>query len=231
MRSVEGESYVGKSSALESMKDIEDLRKNGIIVVPEYAVMGNFLPFPRESVSDLKNSIQRIIDIEKKRTDYLVDEMNKSEESQIMFDRGPVSCIAFEHAAEQAGFKGAAMWMADAFQKEINDKNVIIPRGNIHLTASKGVVEERRKIDLAKGKGDIMSFFKNREVIKNLNEAFKVYGDMLPGQLFLTLKTDGKTPNEVGVYLLQFIRNQKDDIDEHIPDFVEYAEKLIKNKE
>ncbi len=213
------------------MKDIESLRENGIIIVPEYAIMGDFLPFPRESVSDLKNSIQRIIDIEKKRTDYLADEINKSKEFHIMFDRGPISCIAFEHAAEKAGFKGAAMWMADAFQKELDDKNIIVPKGNIHLTASKEVVEKRREIDLAKGKGDIMSFLKNREVVKSLNEAFELYGEILPEQLFLALKTDGKTPDEVGAYLLQFIRNQKDDVEGHVPDFVKYAEKLIKNKE
>ncbi|MFW6025484.1 MAG: hypothetical protein ACOCRX_04010 [Candidatus Woesearchaeota archaeon] len=227
---VEGESYAGKTSALEAMKEIGDLRENGIIVVPEYAVMGSFLPFPRESISDLKNSIQRIIDIEKKRTDYLSDELNKNKESQVMFDRGPVSCIAFEYAAEKSGFKGAALWLADAIQKEINDKNIIIPRGNIHLTASKEVIEKRREIDLAKGKGDIMSFLKDEKVIKNLNEAFKTYGEILPEQLFLSLKTDGKTPDEVGAYLLQFIRNQKEDVEDHIPDFVEYAETLIKNK-
>lgn len=228
--SVEGESYVGKSSALEAMKEIGGLRENGIIIVPEYAIMGEFLPFPRESTSDLKSSIQGIIDIEKKRTDYLTDELSKNKESKVMFDRGPVSCIAFEHAAEKAGFKGAALWMADAFQKELSDNNIIIPRGNIHLTASKEIVEKRRKIDLAKGKGDIMAFLRDEDVIKNLNETFKLYGEMLPKQLFLSLNTDGKTPDEVGAYLLQFIKDQEEETEDHIPDFVSYAEKLIKNK-
>jgi len=226
--SIDGESYVGKSSTLEAMKSIESLREKGIIIVPEYAVMGEFVKFPRESKSDLKTSIQRIIDIEKKRTDFLADELSKNGSSNVLFDRGPVSCIAFEYAAEKAGFKGAALWMADAFQKEISDKNIIVPNGNIHLTASRGIIEERRKIDLLKGKGDIMEFLKDENVVKNLNEAFSVYRDMLPEQLFLSLSTDGKTPDEVGAYLLQFIKDQDEEKIVNIPDYVAYAEKLIK---
>ncbi len=228
--SVEGESFVGKSTALERIKDIKDLREHGIIIVPEYSVMGNFMPFPRESSTSLKKSIQRIIDIEKKRTDYLVDGMSKDENSLVMFDRGPVSCIAFEYAAEKAGFKGAALWMADAFQKELNDNNIIVPVGNIHLTASEEVIEERKKNHLLKGHGDIISFLKDPDVVRNLNEAFELYGKSLPEQLFLSLKTDGETPEEVGAMILQFIRNQGQEVEGHIPDFVEYAENLLMNK-
>jgi hypothetical protein len=64
--SIEGESYVGKTSSLEAMKSIEGLRESGIIIVPEYAVMGEFLPFPRQNNSDLKESIRRMIDMKKK---------------------------------------------------------------------------------------------------------------------------------------------------------------------
>lgn len=226
--SVEGESYVGKTSSLEVMKNIEGLRDSGIIIIPEYSMMGEFLPFPRENTADLKNSIQRIIDIEKKRTDYLIDELSKKDNSKVIFDRGPVSCIAFEHAAKKAGFKGSALWMAEAFQKEISDNNIIVPSGNILLTASKEIIEERKKIDLSKGKGEIMEFLKDEEVIKNLNDAFKMFGEMLPKQLFLSLNTDGKTNEEVGAYILQFIKGQEENVEDHIPDFVAYAEKLIK---
>ncbi len=228
--SVEGESYVGKTSSLESMENIEGLRENGIIIVPEYSVMGEFSKFPRESITDIKDSIQRIIDIEKRRTDFITNKLNKDNESKLLFDRGPVSCIAFEHAAEKAGFKGASLWMADAFQKELNDNNIIVPKGSVHLTASKEIVEQRKQIDLSKGKGEIIEFLRDEGVIKSLNEAFKLYGQILPNQLFLSLSTDGKTPEEVGAYLLQFIKNQEKDVEENVPDFVAYAEKLMNYK-
>ncbi|MCD4761411.1 hypothetical protein K8R32_00440 [bacterium] len=102
--------------------------------------------------------------------------------------------------------------------------------GNIHLTASKEMIEERRKIDLSKGKGNIMAFLRDEDVSKNLNETFKLYGEMLPKQLFLSLNTDGKTLDEVGAYLLQFIKDQEEETEDHIPDFVSYAKKLIENK-
>lgn len=82
----------------------------------------------------------------------------------------------------------------------------------------------------SRGKGEIIEFLRDEGVIKSLNEAFKLYGQILPNQLFLSLSTDGKTPEEVGAYLLQFIKNQEKDVEKHVPDFVAYAEKLINYK-
>lgn len=228
---LEGQSYVGKSTVLEKMKNIGGIREKGIIIVPEYSVIGEFVSFPRETVADLKKAIIRIIDLEKKRTEKLSNDLAKNKDGVVIFDRGPVSCIAFEHAAQKAGFKGAALWMAEAFQRAISDKKIIVPSGMVHLTASHEIIQKRRKHDLKKGKGEIMEFLRDDNVIKSLNDAFTAFGDCLPKQLFLTLNTDNKDPDEVGAAVLQFITKQNDDVENFVPNFIVYAENLINRQE
>lgn len=227
---IEGECYVGKTTTAEAIKNIENIKEKGIIIVPEYSVIGQLPAFPRESSENIKKSIQRIIDLEKKRTDKLVNELAHQPLASVIFDRGPISCIAFERAAEKNGYKGAALWMAEAFQREMEDKNIIIPRGMIHLTADRGFVNERKITDLAAGRGQIINFLQDEGVIKTLNEAFEAFESFLPKQLFLTLDTGNKNPQEVGAEVLQFIKGQPIDVLNDAPNFAEYANSLIKNK-
>lgn len=228
---IEGESYVGKTSAIEVMKNIDDIRNKGIIIVPEYSVIGKLPKFPRETLGDLKESIQTIIDLEKRRTDGLTNELAKNKNGMIVFDRGPVSCIAFEYAAKKAGYQSAMLWLADAFQKELENDNIIVPAGMIHLTASRDIVEEREQTDLQRGHGKILDFLKDPEVIKNLNFAFNAFGESLPKQLFLTLDSGGKNPEQVAWDVLQFIKEQPEEVKTKLPDFVKYAESLLKKKD
>jgi len=221
---IEGESYVGKSTALEKIKELRDL---GVIVVPEYAVVGKFIDFPRETVTDVRKAVARIIEIEKKRTEILNNALAKTKDSIVLFDRGPISCIAFEHAAQKAGFRGAALWMAEAFQKEVADKEIIVPIGMIHLTASREVIEQRNKANLSMGRGEIMEFLRDIEVIKTINTAFQSFGKHLPEQMFLTLQTDNKGPEEVSANILQFVTAQTAEVEHDIPNFISYAKSLI----
>ena len=224
--SLEGECYVGKTTTAETMKRLEILRDKGIIIVPEYSVIGPLPAFPRENTDSLKKSIQQMIDLEKRRTDRLATELSCQPEAMVIFDRGPISCIAFEHAAEQSGYQGAALWIAEAFQKEVETKNIIIPQGMIHLTADRGFIREREAADLAAGRGRIMDFLKNEDVIRILNESFTAFGEFLPPQLFLTLDTGNKNPQEIGAEVLQFIKGQPIDVLQHQPDFMKYARSL-----
>lgn len=225
---IEGESYVGKTTSIEAMREVGELRERGIIIVPEYAVIGPLPQFPRESMGDLKKAIQQIIDLEKKRTDKLVDDLALQNEGTVIFDRGPVSCIAFEYAAEKTGYKGAALWMAEAFQNEIENKNIIVPQGEIYLTASKEIIEKREAEDIKKGHGRIIDFLRDPKVVEALNKAFAAFGKFLPEQLFLTLDTGNRTPNEIAIEILQFIDRQPNNVLENKPDFLAYAESLIK---
>lgn len=226
----EGESYVGKSTTAEVMKNIENLREKGIIIVPEYSVVGKLPSFPRENIKSIKKSIQLMIDLEKKRTDKLTADLSHQPQATVIFDRGPISCIAFEHAAEKNGYKGAALWIAEAFQRELEDKNIIVPRGMIHFTADKGIIREREIADLASGHGRIIDFLRDKKVIKALNEAFSAFGEFLPKQLFLTLDTGSKNPKEIGAEVLQFIKSQPENVADNIPNFIKYAQSLIKDK-
>lgn len=228
--SVEGESCVGKTTVIEKIKNIESIQGHGIIVVPEYSVIGQLPSFPRLSMNNVKESIQQIIDLEKRRTEFIINNLSKNPHDHVIFDRGPISCIAFEYAAEKNGYKGAALWIAEAFQKEIENKNIIVPRGVIHLTADEGFIKEREKMDSSLGKNKIISFLQDSEVIKTLKEAFDSFGEFLPEQLFLTLDTGNKKPDEVGAEVIQFIKDQPSDIENHVPDFMKYAQSLIDGK-
>lgn len=225
---IEGESYVGKSTSIEATKEIGELREKGIIIVPEYSVVGSLPNFPRESIGDLKKAISQIIDLEKRRTDHLVNQIALNEDGKIIFDRGPVSCIAFEYAAEKSGYAGATLWMAEAFQNEIDNKNIIVPKGAIYLTASREIIEKREAESIENGHGKIMEFLRDPGVIASLNEAFAAFENNVSSQLFLTLDTGNRLPNEVALEILQFINNQPENILESKPDFLSYAQSLIK---
>lgn len=224
---IEGESYVGKTTTIETIKNIKDIREKGIIIVPEYSVVGRLPEFPRETTADIKKSIQRMVDLERIRTDRLAAELARQPSAPVLFDRGPISCIAFEYAAEKNGYKGAALWLAESFQREIEDKNIIIPSGMIHFTADRGVIREREVTDLASGHGRIIDFLREEDVIRALNEAFSAFGRFLPKQLFLTLDTNNKNPEEIGAEVLQFIKDQPIDVLDSVPDFVKYAQSLV----
>ena len=224
---IEGESYVGKSTSAEAIREIGELREKGIIVVPEYSVIGPLPNFPRQSIGDLKSAIQQIIDLEKMRTDHLVNELERNKDGTIIFDRGPVSCIAFEYAAERSGYAGATLWMAEAFQNEIENKNIIVPEGAIYLTASRDIIEKRERGSIESGKGKIIDFLKDPGVLFSLNEAFAAFENSVPEQFFLTLDTGDKSPDKIALDVLQFINNQPENI-ESKSDFLSYAQSLIK---
>lgn len=227
---IEGESYVGKSTTLETIKGLKEIHERGIIIVPEYSVIGELPNFPRQTMEDVKKAIQRIIDLEKRRTDKLVNELVKDNNALVIFDRGPVTCLAFEQAAERAGFKAATLWIAEAFQREIEDKNIIIPNGMIHLTASEAVIRKRETDRVEKGGVKVFDFLRDRDVIKSLNEIFSLFGKTLPEQLFLALETDKKNPEEVCAEVLQFITRQDDSVVNNIPDYMAFAQSLMKQK-
>ncbi len=227
---IEGESYTGKTTALETIKNIEKIRERGIIIVPEYGVIGSLPNFPRNDAEDIRKSVEQIIGLEKKRTDIVAAALARNSQDSVLFDRGPISCIAFEHAAEKNGYTGAALWLAEAFQREVEDKNIIVPKGMVHFTADRGVIRDREASDIASGHGRIMDFLRDEEVAKALNEAFAAFGKFLPEQLFLTLDTGNKNPDEIGAEVLQFIKGQTEEGPENTPDFIQYAHSLLKIK-
>ena len=227
---LEGESYVGKSTTLETIRNLEEIHERGIIIVPEYSVIGELPNFPRDTMQDVKNAIQKMIELEKRRTDTLVNELARNKNALVIFDRGPVTCLAFEHAAEKAGFKSATLWLAEAFQREIEDKNILIPNGMIHLTASEETIKRREDDRIKKGGVKVFEFLRDKSVIKTLNETFALFGKSLPAQLFLTLETGNKNPDEVCAEVLQFIAGQDDDTADNIPDFLTFAESLLKQR-
>lgn len=217
---IEGQSYVGKTTTLEAIKNMLDF---GVIVVPEYTMFGKLPDFPSKTREDLKKTIQIILDLEKRRTEFLSKQLDQNPDAPVFFDRGPISCIAFQHAAENNGYSGACLWLADTFQREFLDKNIFVPNGMVHFTASGEIIRERERKDLNSGKGNIMSFLKEEGVITSINEVFSGYGTKIPEELFLTLVTDFKTPDDIAIEVLQFVKNQQINSPKVNIDFSDFA--------
>ena len=97
-------------------------------------------------------------------------------------------------------------------------------------TFDRGVIKEREVDDLSAGHGKIMDFLQDEGVIKALNEAFATFGKFLSKQLFLTLDTGNKDPEEVGTEVLQFIKGQSDNVLADILNFIDYANSLVGSK-
>jgi len=84
---IEGESYVGKSAVIEQAVEIERLRGRGVIAIPEYAVIGQLPKFKREDTSDLIRVVEQMVDLEKKRTDFLINGMKNNSDVLVLWDR------------------------------------------------------------------------------------------------------------------------------------------------
>ncbi|MDO8570315.1 MAG: hypothetical protein Q7R97_01900 [Candidatus Daviesbacteria bacterium] len=223
---LEGESYVGKTSCLDIFRGPQDEESQEIVIIPEYSTVGEFVPFPRESIADLGKAIRRIIELEQRRSDFLANFLAKKMIKYVFFDRGLISCIAFEYAAQKNGSLGSAIGMAEAFQQALDDKTIIVPKGMIHLTASRSTIEARRAIDRQKGKGPIIKFLQDENVRSDIDYAFKLFGDFLPDHYYLLCDTDNKDPKEISASVLQFINEQKNVFNADPPNYVSYAEKL-----
>ena len=222
-----GESYVGKSAVIEQAVEIERLRGRGVIAIPEYAVIGQLPKFKREDTSDLIRVVEQMVDLEKKRTDFLINGMKNNSDVLVLWDRSVFSCLAFEIAAKKAGFLDATMMLAEAFQRQITDRNIVVPSGVILLKASPEVIDFRRKIDIAKGKGDIIDFLKNPSVIASLNSSFDAISGVIPEHLFLMLTVDSLTPRQTATVALEFIADQPRSIEKKPLDIIAYSQRLL----
>jgi len=226
---LEGLSYSGKSTTIEATKGMEELKDCGVIAVPEYSVMGPLPAFEREDLDDLKKMVNALTDLEKRRTDLLTDGLAKNPRALVLWDRGPISLLAFEYAAMAAGFKHATLLLAEGYQRLILGGEIVVPRGVVLLRATPETISARRESDLRKGKGDVIPFLRNPRVIGALERAFDLAGKIAQEGLFATLWTDRKEPYKVAVEVLHVIENQPPDIEQDPLGIIAYANLLLKS--
>jgi len=220
---LEGVSYVGKSSAIELLR--RTLPESDLIVVPEYAEIGNLPPFPPTGRSDSIKAISVIIDLERKRTDLVNDSLARYGDIPVVFDRGPASCIAFQYTMSINGFLGDPVVMAEAFMKQVSDGNIILPFGHIHLTCSMEEIKLREARTLASGHRPIMEFLRRVDVIGSFTWVFERYKKYLPDNLTLSLNSQDKSLAEITSRVWNFIQTQPSRIDE-TPDLIKFATDL-----
>lgn len=222
--SMEGQSYSGKSSSLEEIESkLEETGENPIII-PEYSVVGELPKFPRETITDVKKAAAIMLELEKRRTDYYEHQFRGG---PVLFDRGPISCLAFEVAAEKHGFKGSSLWLAETFQSAFESKSIIVPNGSILLNAKKDVIDQRESAMIKAGHGKVIDFLRDDSVIKTINEFFMAFGKELPPDLYLVLDTGVRGKEEIAAEAIKFIKEQTSIQN---VDFVKFVEDRIKNE-
>lgn len=221
---LEGPSYVGKTTTIEWISELEE---RGVIAIPEYSVVGPLPKFQRRDLEDLHRMVAQMIGLERRRADFLADGLSFHPEARVLWDRSVFSCLAFEKAAKNSGFLDATMMLAEALQRELSDGNIIVPRGVVILKASQKTILLREEADLSKGKGQIMAFLQDPEVIKSLNLSFEAIAGVVPPQFFLELTVDNHNPKEVARTVLQFIAGQPQTAGRDPLDIIGYAQKLL----
>ena len=162
---LEGVSYVGKTTTLKCLSE----RDKKVIVVPEYFQIGVPPKFDRTNLADAKAASNIIIDLEKRRTDYLNDRLAKPGRFIVFWDRSPVSCIAFDYALEQTGYVGSLHYLAERFQREYVDGNIILPQSYAFLYLSLKDIQERERCMLERGHRKNLGFLSEPEVIGHFN--------------------------------------------------------------
>lgn len=226
--SLDGVPYVGKTTTLRSLRQI--LPDSETIIVPEYSEIGNLPNFPPADWSDVQKAINQIIDLENRRTDYLNDSLANHPDALVVFDRGPVSCIVFQHVAKQKGYLGSSIEMSEAFTRKFNDGEIILPSGYAHLTFPLEYIELREAQLLAEGHRQNIGFLRRSDVVRSFVTAFDKFIYYLPSSMSVSISTQDKLPYEVAQEVMSFISKQPKNIIA-TPDFVKFAEDLtIKNK-
>ncbi len=194
---LEGLSYAGKSTSLEWLKAHSTSPKKDIIIVPEYSEVRDLSKIARTSESEAKSAANIIIDIEKRRTNHLTNEITHSTNPLVIWDRSPISCLAFEYAAGQIGHPEVLAWLADKFQSEFEKGNIIVPSKFIFLRVTVAEIAKREAKMLATGHRGISEFLRDDRVMSTFNLVFKQFAQYSGPDLSLLI--DSKEGNLVAV--------------------------------
>ncbi|MDO8570274.1 MAG: hypothetical protein Q7R97_01665 [Candidatus Daviesbacteria bacterium] len=174
---VEGVSYAGKSTTLRQLKAKSNVCQEKIIIVPEYSEIGDLSKIKRDSIVNTQLAVEIILGLEKRRTDYLASELAHSPKAVVLWDRSPISCLAFEYAASKINNIHILHGLADRFQLEYENGNILVPRKFFFLRVSMDKIREREFSMLVNGHRKNPEFLRDSRVMIAFNQVFQLYAD------------------------------------------------------
>lgn len=205
---LEGVSYVGKTTTLQKLAEIGVLVEKDVVIVPEYSQIGRLPNMARQSLEDARAAAEVIITLEKMRTEYLSNQMARTNGAVVYWDRGPFSCLAFEFAMGQTGAHATGQYLAERYQQEIEQNNLLLPNNFAYLYLSLEGIKAREKRMLVEGHRGVPEFFRQPEVINNINHFFNFCWRKDGG--ILKVNTACFSPEQVAQMVWQLTLGQSD---------------------
>lgn len=207
--SVEGSSFSGKTTLVETLKDLYDVE-----VIPEYdAYVGggrNFPRFPPATVEEAQKSIDFFVEIEKRRSAEAV-ELSERYNRPVIMDRSPYSCIVFQSVVHNhlQPIPSAYLYSIERFLEEADQGNIIVPNSLIYLYPS---VEQFR--DRVRSRGRVGIDFLNWETtLTHIQEWFENLRSFYPTTNLMMLQSnEGQV--SIDAYLVwEFLYRHKPEYD------------------
>lgn len=201
---LEGVSYAGKTTTLLYTKTKTGPQE--IIIVPEYSNIGKLPPFERDSINSATKAVRIILDLERKRTDYVCDQLALHPDALVLWDRGPISCLAFEIAVAHSGLVGLPHTYSEMLGKEVKDGNLLVPLKYLLLQLGIEEIKTREERMIKAGHSQIIDFLRDPRVINKLQEVFLQSLVHLPKDFSMSLDTEQLDPDSVSDKTVQFAR-------------------------
>lgn len=209
---LEGVSYVGKTTTLKRLRTLGGEKGLDVVVVPEYFQIGSLPPFGRASHNDAKKACEIILGLERKRTEYLNQALSAFPRPIVFWDRGPISCIAFEYALDRTGYYNAINYLVDLFDSEKDAGNIVLPGNFAFLFLDLDLISRREAIMLKEGHEGPIDFLRRTEVIDLQNHVFSAYMNFNPNTLGIS--TRSKSVDEVSGAVMQFaLQSPSEEVD------------------
>lgn len=176
---LEGNSYMGKTTTLELLSEMQECHGNVVVGIPEYSNLATIPAFRREDRSDILKIVNFFLNLERERTDLVNNAITATNQNTVvLFDRTPISLILFEVAIGRTNQgRHATEELSAEFQRAIEDGEIIVPSQIVHLTSTQATFDERRREDLKKGKGDCIPLLLDRITRAIFDKGIRLWGE------------------------------------------------------
>jgi thymidylate kinase len=176
---VEGACYAGKTTLAGQLSGTLD----GVLI-PEYSDLAASPPFPPRTHADVRAALDALRRLEIQRSGLA----RSTAAPLIVFDRSPLSCIAFQYGVRCLGVPCDHRLACDVFVSAAQQHQIATPQLYIYLAIDHATACARRL-----ARGPVAPHLMDRSVVDGMNRACRHFLDSLPRDHCLII--DGAQPS------------------------------------
>ena len=176
---VEGGCFAGKTTLAAQLSHNLDG-----VTIPEYSDLAASPPFPPRSHADVRAALNALRRLEIRRSALAWG----TAAPIVVFDRSPLSCIAFQYGVRCLGVPCDHRLACDVFVKAAEEHLIATPQLYIHLAIDHDTAGARQV-----ARGPVAPHLMHRRVIDDMNCAYRYFLDAISGDRRLLL--DGAQPS------------------------------------